>query len=587
VRPGAPHQEQRAARRRTAAHALLAAALALAAYGGSVRNGFTFDDFQMAFDVPAAWRWPGLAALLGPRYFELVPELSYRPVATLSHYADFIILNRDSAHGRAAVSHLTSVLLHAANAALALLLLRKVGLSPFAALAAAALFAVHPAASEAVCAVAFREDLLVLGFAVAALLARCAAIESAGRGRAGWGLAMCGLASLALLSKESALLLPAAALLTDAVQPCAGPRRPRLLSLGLLVALDLLYLALRFGPMRRPLEAGLPLWSGDRWHAFLGACNILVQYVRLSLVPIGLSLEHLPPTGQTLPALWKLGSVAFVAGAIALAALWWRQERTRSFGVLWFAVWILPVCHLVPIANPMAERFLYAPLLGPMALLAAALDRPAARRRRWAAAAIGGLLVCFGALTLCRVADWHSQRTLHVAALRWTPRSARAMSNLGETYRRLAGPSEQERSAADDLAEQEFLRGAAADPAEHSTRFNLGCLHSRRAERARLSGNDDEVRDEYERALAWLRWSLAVLLRQPHFSWTASRYHDQTGVAYWNLGHHALALTHFRAAVRLDPRNRPAADHARTACDYLKRKGLLPIGTEAPDPDGT
>ena len=496
--------------------AALAAVLGLTVYLPSLGNGYTYDDYLLGLDVPQAWRWPGIKAFVTPSYFDHVPELSYRPLPSLSYYFDFLVLNRGQQQRRALVHHLTNALLHAANAALLVLLLCRLGWKRANALIAGCLFAVHPVGAEAVCAIGFREDLMVLLFCLAALLCRDAALRRPGVTAVLWSVLMGVFAAMALLSKESALLLAPAAALCDGAS--AAPKRQtqaRWRTIAALALLSLAFLALRFGPMYRATEQGLPLWSGDRGHAFLGTCHILLNYVRLLFVPVGLNLEHMPPTGRELTLFWQAASVLFVAGCLAMGVVWWRRRRQAGFGVFWFALWVLPVCHLIPIANPMAERFLYVPLVGVAILLAS--TRVVAPRRRQAVLGVllALLILAFGAITLRRVPDWQSQRTLHVAAIQWSPRCARAMTNLGRAYMDLTDP--RHRESAMRLSEQEYSRAVAVDRKEHAAYFNLGHLHGLRAQMAHSRGDAEQRRAEYRRALPWLRQALVVLLRQPHF----------------------------------------------------------------------
>jgi hypothetical protein len=379
---------------------------------------------------------------------------------------------------------------------------------------------------------------------------------------------MCGAG--ALLSKESAVVLPVAALLVDGLAGGPADRRGRRMSAAALAGLALLFLALRLGPMRRDLEVALPLWSGDRLHAFLGACNILVQYVRLAAVPLGLNVEHTPPTGQALSPFWTVAAPAFVAAVVVLAALWWQRWRRAAFGLAWFGLWLLPVCHIVPIANPMAERFMYASLVGLAAGVGVLVGgRPA-----------GALLVAaLAALAVLRVPDWRDQRTLHLAAARWNPAAARSVTSLGLAYLEMSPPGEGQGLAG--LTEIECRRALAADTKEHLALYMLGNLGNHRAEESRRLGMAERARAEYLSARDRLRAALTLLLREPHFPWTAAQYRDELGVSYWALGDLSRAWTQFSVAARLDPANRVIRGHRDMAEDFLRRKGLLPSANGA------
>ena len=69
--------------------AALAAALGFGVYLRTVENGYTYDDLQIGLQHPAKWEWPGLKPFVTKQYFDLVPELSYRPLVTVSYYFEW------------------------------------------------------------------------------------------------------------------------------------------------------------------------------------------------------------------------------------------------------------------------------------------------------------------------------------------------------------------------------------------------------------------------------------------------------------------------------------------------------------------
>ncbi|HRU05319.1 MAG TPA: tetratricopeptide repeat protein, partial [Candidatus Brocadiia bacterium] len=297
-------------------------------------------------------------------------------------------------------------------------------------------------------------------------------------------------------------------------------------------------------------------WSKDRWHAFLGACNILVLYGRLLLLPFGLTLEHVPPTGQELPPLRAALAVAAVAAALAAAAWAWRRHRPAGFAAVWFGVWIAPVCHLVPIANPMAERFLYAPLAG-FALLAGLVFAPFLRRPWPGAKLLALFVVCLAALTIQRVPDWRNDRTISLAAVRVDPRKAsRSLDNLGDVTRELTG--REKIRTADARAENLFRRAIVADPENSNAWNNLGILAG-------------QLR-QYDKAAPLLQKALSLAETAPNYPWTPSSIHHQLGVVLWNLNRRDEAVKHFEEAVRIWPENQKAQRDLVTARQALERK---------------
>ena len=406
------------------------AALAFGVYVNSLGSGYAFDDYLILVRNPHARAWPGIGAFVSRDYFTVANELSYRPLVTLSYYFDFCILNGGRAQGRPFVHHLVNSLLHAANAALVLLLLLRLGAKATVAFMAAAVFAVHPVATEAVDAIAFREDLMALLFTLLALLTRAAALRARGWPRVLGFVAMALCAAAGALSKETALLLPLMALLLDFAS--RAPRPSRTAKWGSVLGLAVVSaaaLVVRFGSMRSGLEGTVAVWGGSRWSAFLGTCRVMAEYGRLMLFPFGLTHEWRPTPGHELPWTAAAGGVAFVLGAAGTGLYWAWRWRPGAFAVGWAALWLLPVSNMAPIANPMAERYLYGALIGFGLVLAVALRTPALPRRTRDAVCLL-VLVCFAALTIGRNAAWRSDRTLSRCApsgWRSTPGPALAM----------------------------------------------------------------------------------------------------------------------------------------------------------------
>jgi len=122
-------------------------AAALAAFGGSLPGGFHLDDYAIfASAGPRAVGWPH----------------------PLTHFAGW--LNYQAAGGEPIAYHAVNLLLHLAAVLLAYECLRRL-LPTTQALAAAAIFAVHPLQAQVVDYVSARTEMIVGVFALAALLA--------------------------------------------------------------------------------------------------------------------------------------------------------------------------------------------------------------------------------------------------------------------------------------------------------------------------------------------------------------------------------------------------------------------------------
>lgn len=387
-------------------------------------TGFNADDFLIL------WRIKEIEAAAEPLgYFKFAFYEYFRPIGFLSFALDWRIWGPEPFG-----FHLTSLLLHVANALLVLRFASQV-LPPAGAAASAALFALHPASHEAVYWTAARFDLLATFFF---LLSLDWLTRANGRRPLLGGLAF----ALALLSKESAValllivpawhifvarlpwpkvlrhLLPMAAVavlyaalrVVAADLDAAGGRVPKLVMMGAgLVAL----LAAAWWRNRedRSTGGGPPPALFALPAALVVAASGIMAF--LALTPrttvwaaekIGF-LSHVvfyglsPIVFPAPPANWfapdrparSLATLALVAGIVSLCA-WvlrrWHADRDRSlFLALFAAAALLPVSSMTG-----GLRYLYLPGVAIALLLGAILDGLARRRRIAAGIALGLML---------------------------------------------------------------------------------------------------------------------------------------------------------------------------------------------------
>jgi hypothetical protein len=380
------------------------------------------------------------------------------------------------AGGRAWPFHLTNLLAHA-GAAVLLCLLAWNG-DPRAAIAAGALFAIHPLATEAVDSLLGGTDvlatLLLLGcFVVHRREGRAAAIAAP--------LLLAG----ALLCKESALLgLPLLAIFD------ARERIVRRRWIGHLAATAVV-LALRHhvvGALANAPMPGHPL-AGSAAIRLLGGLRLFAHAARLFALPLGLQ----PDYGAAVVVPSRAIDVSLIAGtllATVLALLLARALRRRERSADGLALALIPSLFatntfvLMPVA--MAERWLYLPLAGACLLAGALWAKLAARRLALALVAAGLVGAAFVPVDVIRAREWSSGEALWTAALVDEPESASANYNAG-VFREAAG--------ADDEALALFLRAGELDPRWGEPHAAAGTILARR-------GNLDEAGRAFERMRA-------------------------------------------------------------------------------------
>ncbi len=439
-----------------------------------MRNGFVYDDLAVIArneGLRSQWSW---SALFSHGYFALSGELSYRPLVTLSYRMDSALWGL-----RPAGYHLTNAVLHALVVAAFFTLLVRMRLETRSAGAAGLLFAFHPLAGEAVSGIGFREDVLATLCTLAACLAllrACAkeeARQSPSTAQSGWMLLAMLAAALAVLAKESAVVLP----LLAALAVLEARRRGLLLHPGRQVAVIFApvtavvaaYFVVRFMLLVNPAESARLLPSPRPLTNLLTMGRVLAYDLKLVLLPAPLSVDYVVPFSN------RGNAAAGVIGLVILVsyiAAWWKLRRMIAGTALgWFGVALLPVSNVVPLAHLLAERYLYLPLLGICMLGGigwSLAGRYAAKRTARLVAVLGICIpIGFGVLSLQRIVQWHDTESLWAPVVQRFTNSFLGHHNLG---------TERQRRRAWDKAAASYLQSLAIKPRYADARHNLGTV---------------------------------------------------------------------------------------------------------------
>ncbi len=411
-----------------AAGALLAA-LAFGAFGLALLGGFVwFDDHGYVYENPAVTA--GLTKA-GLRWAWTTTHMyNWHPLTWLAHMADAELYGLNPAG-----HHFSSLLLHAANAILLFFFLRRATGSRLAALAAAALWTVHPLRAESVVWISERKDVLAAFFGLLALLAY---VRPAGRGRMVWTAAAF---AASLLAKPAWVTLPCLLLLLDAWPLGRWPRTPawklvlEKAPLGLLAAGSCaMTLAAQSAGGAVKSFAALP--AGAR---LANAATATVQYLRALVWPTDLAVYYPFPAGG---ASWVAvaGAAVLLAALTALAAAGARRAPWGLVGWLWFLGALVPMIGLVQVGGQAwADRYSYLPHIGLALALAggaAAWSRqnPSPRRQRLAVLVAGALTLVWTGLSRLQTVVWHDTETLFRHALAATPDNWLIHFNLANRY---------------------------------------------------------------------------------------------------------------------------------------------------------
>ncbi len=454
---------------------LLILLLAAIVYSPSFTNRFVYDDAVTVEENLFIRNWGNARSIFTADYYVRAEEYSFRPLVTLTYFWDYSFWGINPWG-----YHLTDLLLHAFSAAVVYLLALRLLRRRLPAAAAALLFAVHPALTEAVAGISFREDPLCALFCFLSLLCYLRAgdcpppkrrdpaspspagagegrfYKSFARGSGGTAVRQTprfkqwrypGAGAAPLLSKEMAVALPLVLLAYELIR---RPRRRFLLRLLPFFLAAGLYAVLRFQILFQQGTLPTAPEFGDPLARIVLALKSFGLYLRLAFFPLRLTVEYPDP----FPGLvWsgRLVLPALLALAFFLRTLTGGGREAR-FGSAFFLLSLLPVLNLVPSSRLGAERFFYLPAFGFCLWSAAVLFPPGGRAAGVRVAALGAVLVLFSLEAASRNREWEDNLTLFERAAAVSPDSSKARHGLGNEYFRLRRLPEAERELAAAIA---------------------------------------------------------------------------------------------------------------------------------------
>jgi tetratricopeptide (TPR) repeat protein len=500
-------------------------ALTLLAYANSLSLGLAADSQFLLTQDP---RLQSLTAhnlwlVFSKSYWwPVTSDLIYRPITLATLLVNHAMAG---AAGGAFWYHLVNLLLHALNAWLVWELASRV-LSRRAAWCAAALWAVHPIATEAVDNVVGRADLLAAMAVLAGLLIYGRATVTSGPLR--W-LALFAVAAAGAFSKENAVVLAGLMLLSDLAFGVPGGihRRQRLTAyaaaLGSLAAL-LVARAQVFAPLAYPPRFYMDnvLRDLDGWAFLFNIQKIAGMDLWLLVWPVRLvsdrSFDVIRPAAWNDAGAWI--SLWVLVGLLALAlAMRWRRPLVFWL-VGFFGLALLPTSNLVvTIASAMAERFLYLPSVAFAIAVAGLAWRYLSPRVAWIT--LGALLLLYTGRTWARNADWRDNLTLGLADVETAPRSVRLHDMLAKAWFDQNPNANLDRAIAEQETAWKLVQPLDPDQSSELIPARLGIYY---AEKAKLA-------PEAERR-AWRERSIAVLLEARKISLAAEQTFDNAQLTH-------------------------------------------------------
>jgi Tfp pilus assembly protein PilF len=491
--------------------------LAFVAFAPALWGGFVFDDYHLPFADRNAGQMPARFWIGG-----------VRPVLIATYWANFLLSGRNPFS-----YHLVNLILHAGTAVLVFFIFERLldlsgmkdGRRPYA-LFGAALYLLHPLQTESVDYIAGRSELMAGFFFFAAWLVFLRAFESETRFTTAIQVLL--LAAAAVLSKESAISLPAILIVTDLCWAKRSPsaqlrRRLKLYVPCVLGAVAGAVLVLR------SLSAGTSAGADAGTSAFsyaLTQCRVILIYLRLFLIPAGQNGDWQLPFFHS-P--WTDGAGFYVLAILAFfAAIVWlgKRDRLAAFGLLVFILMLAPTSSFVPIKDALAERRMYAPIAGLiLALLALAVRlRLSGSRLRTVAIVI---------LSGCVWLSWDRSEVWVNDVVFWRDSAEKNPANTRAYFGEGAAMLQRHDCAA---AVRPLETARSREPSDKTVLWDLASAY--------------QCNKQPDLALPIYR-SLAVT--QP-----SAETFDRIGYLEGTLGHVSAALDAIESALRLDPNNAAA-----------------------------
>lgn len=476
-------------------------------YSNTLRFGFVYDDRgQILANVQVhAWRYV-------PHYFlERVwsfayPGLQgnyYRPLFLL-----FLLLNFKIFGPYAAGWHLMSVAAHMGVTYLVFALARRLTGDQRTALVAALIFGIYPVHIESVAWISGVTDPLLALFLLPAFLCYLNAREGKAHRRS-WLVGSLALYGLAMLSKETALILPiiifAYEWLWDGPAGSNGFRsaferaRTAAVQIAPFVLLTFVYLAVRWRVLEGLGHTMVPLSVTTIIYTWP---HLLLFYLRHLVWPFGLSVFYNVPYVETpalAPFVLPLAGLVAIGFLVSLAVR--RLSRTSPpdgrlavFCCAWILIPFIPLLDLsvLPIGEIAHDRYLYLPSIGFSILLAMALRRIQIGKLKefgftvLQATAVLLLAAVLAAATAIEDRYWANDITLYARGVERTPQNKLARTNLGNAM------GEQGRYTQALALYQEVL---ARDPQFWLAIYNTGYTYYR-------MGKLPEAEEFFKRAIA-------------------------------------------------------------------------------------
>jgi tetratricopeptide (TPR) repeat protein len=331
-------------------------------------------------------------------------EHLYTPLAyTLWSILATIFSPAQASPQAATAFHTLNITLHIIATVLMFFLLQRLMKHSLAALAGAAIFAVHPLQVEAVAWISGMNNVLAGAFSIAAMLTYVTHAQSSSKQRAKiWYIIATLCLLLALLSKPTAVVVP---LLMATIDLLILRREARKIVLAIVPGI---VLAAIFAVIARFAQPSVQTHAQSLPFRGIVALDSLAFYMGKLALPLNLCVDY----GRT-PAWLANESVRYFSWIVPVIVLFiavWMFRRGWRFGlagVVIFAMALLPILGLTPFDfqqySTVADRYAYLAMIG-VAVIVAGL----VARWRETIPMAGAVVIALAATSFVQCGYWNS-----------------------------------------------------------------------------------------------------------------------------------------------------------------------------------
>jgi hypothetical protein len=563
---------------------VLAVSLSVTAtvYARALFFEFAYDDFGQIVYNQRIKSW-----MLALTYFKThvwaqssAVALYYRPVFMLWLAANYKLFGLNPLYW-----HLAVIGIHLVCCVLLNFFVWRLTEDKWVTAVAVLLFGLHPAHLESVAWVSGATEPLLAALLLGSLLCYMKHRDSR-KTTDGWQWASLLLASLAVLAKETALIIPALVFSYQWIFPRRATSGKARLWASVRAATPYAVISLLFLISRTlALHSLTPAKRAGLRSTLLAWPQVVAFYSAHGLFPFRLSVFY-NLVSVTHPGLWNFAlPLVLVLGAGAALCYVSRRSRLWAFLCAWCVIMLVPLLNVTFWNNVenVHDRYLYLPSVAICVMLASALARLKQLNFTAAAAATLAIAAGYAAVTMLELQYWQDDNVLAQRGISVSPGHPIALQLAGNALIRqqaatraipfLVEALDVQPDNVDTLcslsfcyseinalplAEESATKAVALDPAEPRAHLLLGIV---RLKQKQLGEAEAEIR----RGIGLQHLTTGIVL-----------YHYYLGNVLYAKGDSQGAIQEYRLEVLNDPATDPAASVAQTRIDQLKGQLRVP-----------